>query len=86
MSPDAQKMTRIMALTLEGVCKKLQVENDLTDEQAGLALISAGLGFLGSVWSGQKLVAHLAGLTAAVAELHGLDLGANDVEPEHSIN
>src|SRR3954463_6078603 len=33
MSPDAQKMTRILALTLEGACQKLQAENDLTDEQ-----------------------------------------------------
>jgi hypothetical protein len=79
-------MTKILTRALEGVCAGLKKEKGVTDEQVGMALMAASLNFLGQAWSGEYLVAHLAGLTTALADHHGIDPEIGQARSHRSMN
>lgn len=71
-SKEAQAGAAVLVRVLESIVGKLKAEKGLTDEQIALALMAVGLNTLSKVWNGQEVVDHLAGVTWAMAETHGI--------------
>lgn len=71
-SDQAKAEATVLARALETIGEKLQRERGLTGEQVALAMLATGLNGLSKVWSGQQVVDHLAGVTGALMEVHGI--------------
>lgn len=74
-SDEAKAGAAVLVRVFEGITEKLKAERGLTDEQIGLALMAVGLNTLSKIWSGQEVVDHLAGITGAMMETHGIQPG-----------
>ena len=70
---ESREKTKQIVRAVEGAMERLKETTSFTDEEIGLALLASGLNSLNNVWTGDRLVAHLANLTAAVADHPRID-------------
>ena len=64
---ESREKTKQIVRAIDGAMKQLKKTTSFTDEEIGLALLAGGLNSLNNVWTSDRLAAHLANLTAAVA-------------------
>lgn len=74
---------RLVAATFEAVAQRLQEREHLTGSEVGRALFTASVVLMSRALSPEAVIDQLAGMAADVADLNGIDLGAEETLVAH---
>lgn len=69
----SREKTKQIVRAIERAMKQLKKTTSFTDEEIGLGLLASGLNSLSDAWPGNRLVTHVANLTAALGDHPRID-------------